>query len=191
MKTSIAVCVFLLAACGGGDSEQGQAGPANPQAIGQRPDDAQMTGTQTQASIPGGPSFGTGQAGDAGDAVWCWYADADEDGEDEDCCAIEDDETGVGITWCVGYDDECDDGTPIEGAILIVILDEDGSGAFAIAGDDVCGSGADLAGCEFDAGGDLGDCGICSAEGEDLECLADDGGDDGDGDDGDDGDDGA
>ena len=101
------IAALLLASCGG-DSGKDRPGPSNPQEIGRRPDSAEMTGTQTQASMPGGPTISTAQDGDTGDAVWCWYDDVDEDGWEEDCCAVEDDENWEGRLrqWSRGPDRE-------------------------------------------------------------------------------------
>jgi hypothetical protein len=115
------------------------------------------------------PSVSTMQAGDTGDAQSCWTGDIDENGSDEECCAVEDDETGVSVGWCAPIDVDCGDGAADETA-FIVVVDSSGAGAFGFAGDDVCGSGTQLLGCEFDESGELTACGACTVAGEGIVC---------------------
>ncbi|MGE0871032.1 MAG: hypothetical protein AB7P03_20880 [Kofleriaceae bacterium] len=169
-----ALSTALLAACGGSDDKKpSKVGPSDPKGLAQRPPNATPMGSATSIAPPnGGPSVSTAQPGDTGDEMFCWQEDIDENGSDDDCCVIDDDETGSLVLACAPYEDTCDDGEDLSAAIL-VIVHEDGSGTFALAGSDLCGSGADLIGCDFDSDGEVGACGACVIDGDDLICEDD------------------
>ncbi|MGE3453471.1 MAG: hypothetical protein AB7O24_00005, partial [Kofleriaceae bacterium] len=169
---SLATLSAALIACGGSDDKPSgkPPGPKDPKGLAERPPNATPMGMATSISPPnGGPSLSTAQPGDAGDAMFCWEEDIDENGTDDDCCVIEDDETDSLVLACAPYEGTCDGGEDLSAAILM-IGNSDGGGTFALVGSVLCGSGAVLIGCDFDSDGEMGACGACVVDGEVLIC---------------------
>lgn len=183
--SAVLMVAAVSAGCsgGGGGKSKGKPGPSDPKGVASKPAGAMPAGMTTSLGGTGSvPLISTSQAGDSGDPEYCWSENIDGDAEGEACCVVEDDETGASVALCEGYTDECDDGTE-EDATLIIAEAADGSGTFAVAGDDICGSGVDLMGCDYDSGGEVESCGACAMQGGSLVCADDDDGDDDDGDD--------
>lgn len=111
-------------------------------------------------------------AGDTGDESWTWSTDVDGDGDMEDCTQVDNAESGYTFLTCTGFAATCEDNSTISDAILFVQLAPDGSYSVATAGANLCGSGADLLGCDYDENDVELSCGICAVGrgGEDIVC---------------------
>jgi hypothetical protein len=167
--------VSVMAYAGCKKTQKGPPTVANKKQAVTRPSNAQSMGkTTNKLSAPkapaNAPQINTIQPGDDGDAEYSWQEDIDGDGTPDDVQEIVDDETGD-VVLAASWAAPCDDGSSFN-ATMFIIMHSDFTGSYLFASDDVCGEGASLYGCDFDANGNDKACGSCTipADGTDFTC---------------------
>jgi hypothetical protein len=162
-------------ACGGGAAKKGPPAPKDKKALTAKPATATSKGkVMTKLTPPMAPAkapqISTIQAGDDGDEEFAWQEDVDGDGTQDDVLEVVDDETGD-IVLATAWSSPCDDGSSLSAAFFITVH-ANGTGTYLFAADDVCGEGAALFGCDFDAAGNDTNCGSCTvpADGTEFTC---------------------
>lgn len=165
-KTLLVSFALLFAACGGNNSnaktgdQAKKAAPKDPKKLTSKPATATMMGTSTKVKAPGNtnaPSLGVPGGNEA--QIFAWQADLTDSGYLSDCAGAFL-ENGSAVLACSPLIDTCDDGSEVDTAFLLAYDANQGLGAFALAGSDLCGQGYDVVACNFDNSGNVGNCGV-------------------------------